>query len=176
MPTSTPALEEEAALPSPAETGPKMMLEFLRPEAVLTHLRGQNKKQILQEISVHAARLSGLDEATIFEVLLQRERLGSTGTGEGVAVPHGKFSRLDHVFGLVARLDKPIDFDAVDGQPVDLLFVLLAPHHAGADHLKALAQIARRLRQPGLVQRLRTARDSDALYMILNAEQQPKAA
>ena len=152
------------------------LLEFLSPEAVAPALRVNGKKQALLELSAHAARLTGLDDRTIFETLLQRERLGSTGIGDGIAIPHGKLPRLDRLFGFVARLDKPIDFEALDGQPVDLLFLLLAPEGAGADHLKALARIARVLRGPGVVERLRATRDADALYAVLTQAPAPQAA
>jgi PTS system nitrogen regulatory IIA component len=152
------------------------LLEFLSPDAVAPALRVNGKKQALLELSAHAARLTGLDERTIFETLLQRERLGSTGIGDGIAIPHGKLPRLDRLFGFVARLDKPIDFEALDGQPVDLLFLLLAPEGAGADHLKALARIARVLRSPGVIERLRMTRDADALYAVLTQSPAPQAA
>ena len=151
-------------------------LEFLRPEAVAPALRVNGKKQALQEISTHAARLTGLDERDIFETLLQRERLGSTGVGERVAIPHCKMPRLERLFGLVARLDKPIDFEAIDGEPVDVIFLLLAPAGAGADHLKALARVARMLREPGIHERIRAARDANALYAVLNNAAEPRAA
>ncbi|MET0157057.1 MAG: PTS sugar transporter subunit IIA, partial [Methyloceanibacter sp.] len=95
------------------------------------------------------------------------ERLGSTGIGEGLAIPHGKLADLDRLFGLAARLEKPIDFDALDGQPVDVIFLLLAPEGAGADHLKALARISRLLRDGAAVEKLRAARDAAALYAVL---------
>ena len=107
---------------------------------------------------------------------MQRERLGSTGIGEGLAIPHGKLRDLDHLVGLVARLERPIDFDSLDGQPVDILFLLLAPEGAGADHLKALARVARVLREPGALDRIRASRDSDALYAVLNHEPAHRAA
>jgi PTS system nitrogen regulatory IIA component len=151
-------------------------LEFLRPEAVAPALRAKGKKQALQEISAHAARLVGLDEREVFETLLQRERLGSTGIGERIAIPHGKLPRLDRLFGLVARLEKPIEFDAVDGEPVDIIFLLLAPAGAGADHLKALARVARVLRGPGVCERIRAARDANALYAVLSDAAEPRAA
>ncbi|AWM88899.1 PTS IIA-like nitrogen regulatory protein PtsN [Microvirga sp. 17 mud 1-3] len=150
------------------------LLDFLDPQAVLPALRVSGKKQALQEISAHAAKLVGLSENTIYEALLQRERLGSTGIGEGIAIPHGKLPGLDRIFGLVARLEKPIDFEALDGQQVDVLFLLLAPEGAGADHLKALARVARVLREPGLVERIRATRDATALYAIMT--ELPKAA
>lgn len=152
-------------------------LEFLAPEAVLPALRVQGKKQALQELSAGAARLlPGLDSREIFDTLLQRERLGSTGIGDGVAIPHGKLPKLDHLFGLVARLERPIDFEAIDGQPVDLLFLLLAPEGAGADHLKALARVARALREPGVRESLRAARDAAALYAVLTQPSASQAA
>ncbi|RDI62140.1 PTS IIA-like nitrogen regulatory protein PtsN [Microvirga subterranea] len=150
------------------------LLDFLDPQAVLPALRVNSKKQALQEIAAHAARLTGLEAAAIYEALLQRERLGSTGIGEGIAIPHGKLPGLTKIFGLVARLEKPIDFEALDGQHVDVLFLLLAPEGAGADHLKALSRVARVLREPGLVERVRATRDAAALYAIMT--EFPKAA
>ena len=143
------------------------LLEFLTPEAVVASLRAPTKKQALHELAAHAARLTGEDERRIFETLLQRERLGSTGIGEGIAIPHGKLPKLEKLFGLFARLERPIDFESLDGQPVDLIFLLLAPEGAGADHLKALARVARLLREAELVARLRESRDPDSLYAVL---------
>ena len=152
------------------------LLDFLSPDAVVPALRANGKKQVLQELSAQAAKLTGLDERTVFEALLQRERLGSTGIGEGLAIPHGKLPNLDRLFGLVARLDKPIDFEALDGQPVDVLFLLLAPEGAGADHLKALARVARVLREPGILERIRATRDAVALYAVMTGSTKPRAA
>ncbi|MDF3063470.1 MAG: IIA-like nitrogen-regulatory protein PtsN [Microvirga sp.] len=152
------------------------LADLLTPEAVVPHLRPPSKKAALHELAAHAARLTGLDERAIFETLLQRERLGSTGIGEGIAIPHGKLPGLSRMFGLMARLDKPIEFESLDGQPVDLLFLLLAPEGAGADHLKALASVARALRQPGAPERIRKARDADALYAVLTQATSPRAA
>ena len=118
----------------------------------------------------HAARAAGLtgqSERDILEILQQRERLGSTGIGNGIAIPHGKLPKLERLFGLFARLDRPIDFEALDGQPVDLIFLLLAPEGAGADHLKALARVARLLRDPEVARKLRNSHDADALYAVL---------
>src|ERR671921_1097449 len=150
------------------------LLDFLDPQAVLPALRVSSKKQALQELAAHAARLTGLPETAIFEALLQRERLGSTGIGEGIAIPHGKLPGLTRIFGLMARLEKPIEFEALDGQRVDILFLLLAPEGAGADHLKALSRVARVLREPGLIERVRATRDAAALYAIMT--EYPKAA
>ena len=152
------------------------LADLLTPEAVVPHLRPPSKKAALHELAAHAARLTGLDERAIFETLLQRERLGSTGIGDGIAIPHGKLPGLSRMFGLAARLDKPIEFESLDGQPVDLLFLLLAPEGAGADHLKALASVARALRQPGAPERIRKARDADALYAVLTQATSPRAA
>jgi PTS system nitrogen regulatory IIA component len=126
-----------------------------------------SKKQALQELAAQAAKLTGLSERDVFDTLLQRERLGSTGIGNGIAIPHGKLARLDRLFGVFARLERPIDFEALDAQPVDLVFLLLAPEGAGADHLKALARIARLLRNTEVAQKLREARDGEALYAVL---------
>jgi PTS system nitrogen regulatory IIA component len=152
------------------------LLDFLSPEAVVPALRGSSKKQVLQELSAQAGKLTGLDGHSVFEALLQRERLGSTGIGEGLAIPHTKLTSLDRLFGLVARLEKPIDFDALDGQPVDVLFLLLAPEAAGADHLKALARVARVLREPGVLDRVRATRDANALYAVMMGAPTPRAA
>jgi PTS system nitrogen regulatory IIA component len=150
------------------------LLDFLDPQAVLPALRVNGKKQALQELALHAARLTDLDQTAVFEALLQRVRLGSTGIGEGIAIPHGKLPGLTRIFGLMARLEKPIEFEALDGQRVDILFLLLAPEGAGADHLKALSRVARVLREPGLIERVRATRDAAALYAIMT--EYPKAA
>jgi nitrogen PTS system EIIA component len=152
------------------------LLDFLAPEAVIPAMRVSGKKHALHELAIQVARLTGQEERAIYETLLQRERLGSTGIGEGLAIPHGKLPKLGRLFGLLAKLDRPIDFEALDGQPVDIVFLLLAPEDAGADHLKALARIARVLREPGLIERIRAARDADALYAIVTQAPAPQAA
>ena len=152
------------------------LLDFLKPEAIAPSLKVNSKKQALHDLAAQASRFVGRDEREIFDTLLQRERLGSTGIGEGIAIPHGKLPKLDRLFGLLARLDRPIDFEALDGQPADILFLLLAPEGAGADHLKALARVARVLREPGLLDRIRAARDADALYAIITQTSAPQAA
>lgn len=141
--------------------------DLVSPQAVIPALRANSKKQALQELAARASELSGVPEREIFETLLQRERLGSTGVGNGIAIPHGKLGSFKQLFGLFARLERPIDFEALDGEPVDLVFVLLAPESAGADHLKALARIARLLRDPAIAQNLRHSRDEAALYAVL---------
>jgi PTS system nitrogen regulatory IIA component len=145
--------------------------DLVAPNAVWPSLRVNSKKQALQELAERAAQLTGRSEREIFETLMQRERLGSTGVGNGIAIPHGKMARLERLVGLFARLEKPIDFEALDGEPVDLVFLLLAPETAGADHLKALARVARLLRDPDLAQRLRASRDAEALYVVLTQHQ-----
>jgi PTS system nitrogen regulatory IIA component len=141
--------------------------DLIKPEAVIGSLKANSKKQAIQAIAEKAAELTGLPEREIFDTLLQREKLGSTGVGGGIAIPHGKLASLDRIFGLFARLPKPIDFEALDDQPVDLLFLLLAPEGAGADHLKALARIARHLREPGVAGKLRASADKAALYAVM---------
>jgi PTS system nitrogen regulatory IIA component len=141
--------------------------DLLRVEAVLPHLRANSKKQAIQEMAAKAADITDRPEREIFDTLQQREKLGSTGVGHGVAIPHGKLVGLDHLIGVFARLDKPADFDALDDEPVDLLFLLLAPENAGADHLKALARIARVLREPSIAAKLRAANDAAAIYALL---------
>jgi nitrogen PTS system EIIA component len=143
--------------------------DILTAKAVLPSLHAQSKKQVVQEISASAARLTGLTEREIFDTLLQRERLGSTGVGQGVAIPHGKLPALKNLFGIFARLARPVDFDSGDDQPVDLIFVLLAPESAGADHLKALARVARLLRDPEMADKIRGAENGDAIFAILTA-------
>lgn len=152
------------------------LTDFVSPEAIFANVRVNNKKQLLQELSQRAAKLSGLDEREIFDALLHRERLGSTGIGEGVAIPHGKLARVKTIFGIFARLERPIDFESLDGAPVDLVFLLIAPEASGADHLKALACVARLLRDPGLVAALRATRNGDALYSLMAQESKPHAA
>jgi PTS system nitrogen regulatory IIA component len=141
--------------------------DLVAPNAIMPALRVNGKKQALQEIAARAADLTGQNERTIFEILVQREKLGSTGVGNGIAIPHGKLAKLDKLFGLFARLERPIDFEALDGQPVDLVFLLLAPEGAGADHLRALARVARLLRDPEVARKLRESRGSEALYAVL---------
>ena len=141
--------------------------DLVAPEAILPALKVISKKQALQELASRAAALTGQNERSVFEVLLQREKLGTTAVGYGVAIPHGKLPKLEKLFGLFARLERPIDFEAMDGQPVDLIFLLLAPEGAGADHLKALARVSRLLRDRSLVEKLRATESADALYALL---------
>lgn len=143
------------------------LIDLVAPTAIIPALKVNNKKQALQELAAKAAALTEQNERAIFEILMQREKLGSTGVGNGIAIPHGKLPKLGKLFGLFARLDRPIDFEALDGQQVDLIFLLLAPESAGADHLKALARVARLLRDADIAHKLRASRDAEALYAVL---------
>ena len=152
------------------------MGEFLSPEGVVAGMRATSKKQVLQELAKLAAKLTGESDRTILDILLERERLGSTGVGRGVAIPHGKLESIPAVCGMFARLQAPIDFDAIDDEPVDLVFLLLAPEGAGAEHLKALARVSRALRNETLCEKLRGCEKPEAIYAILNDEQSLNAA
>ena len=131
------------------------LTDLVAPNAIVPALKVNSKKQAIQELAARAAELTGQSERAILEILLQREKLGSTAVGNGVAIPHGKLPKLGRLFGLFARLERAVDFEALDGQPVDLCFLLLAPEAAGADHLKALARVARLLRDPEIARKLR---------------------
>jgi PTS system nitrogen regulatory IIA component len=150
--------------------------DLITPASVFASLRLSGKKQALQELARRAAPLVGRDERSIFEVLLERERLGSTGIGMGVAVPHGRLPGLPRLHGVFARLEKPVDFEAVDDQPVDLIFLLLTPDAAGADHLKALARVSRLLRDRAVCEKLRGTDRADALYALLTDRHASHAA
>jgi PTS system nitrogen regulatory IIA component len=150
--------------------------DLITPESVVAHLRATSKKQALQEMARRAAEITGQHERVIFDVLLERERLGSTGVGNGIAIPHGKLPDLERLFGLFARADQPIDFDAIDEQPVDLFFLLLAPEGAGADHLKALARVSRLLRDRAVCEKLRGTDKADAIYALLTQSATSHAA
>ena len=143
------------------------LAELLTQRGIIPALKAKTKKQALQELSELGAIVTGRPSRDILEGLLQRERLGSTGLGGGIAIPHAKFRELDRIHCLFARLDEPVEFEALDNEPVDLIFVLLAPEHASGDHLKALARISRLLREPKALDRLRSARDRAGLFAIL---------
>jgi len=150
--------------------------DLITPQSVIPRLRATSKKQLLQELAKRAAETTGLPERAIFDVLLERERLGTTGVGDGIAIPHGKLAQLNRLHGLFARLETAVDFDAVDDQPVDLVFLLLAPEGAGADHLKALARVSRLLRDRPTCEKLRGADKADALYALLTGSRASHAA
>jgi PTS system nitrogen regulatory IIA component len=142
------------------------LADILAKRAVLCCTGTQTKRQLFEELANLAAEITGHDAAEIREAITSREELGSTGLGNGIAIPHGKIAGLKGVTALVARLEQPIDFDSVDDQPVDIVVMLLAPTGAGADHLKALSRVARLLRTEAVVEELRAATDPEQLYAI----------
>lgn len=150
--------------------------DLITPAAVIPNLRATSKKQALQDLAKKAAELTGQNERAVFDVLLERERLGTTGVGNGIAIPHGKLPALPRLYGLFARLERPIHFESIDEQPVDLIFLLLAPESAGADHLKALARVSRLLRDKGVCEKLRGTENSDALFALLTESPASRAA
>lgn len=150
--------------------------DLVSPQAIVPQLRVAGKKQLLQELANRIAPMSGLAPRVVFEALLERERLGATGVGSGIAIPHAKLAGLDRIYGLFARLSEPVDFDAIDDQPVDLVFLLIVPEAAGADHLKALARISRLLRNQQTCEKLRAAEDASAIYALLTEAQASQAA
>ena len=150
--------------------------DLVSPDGVLANLRVTSKKQAIQELALRAADISGQPERAVFDVLMERERLGTTGVGNGIAIPHGKLEKVDRLYGMFARLEAPIDFQAIDDQPVDLIFLLLAPETAGADHLKALARVSRLLRDTQTCEKLRGTNTVDGLYAILTESMGSRAA
>ncbi|HEY4202966.1 MAG TPA: PTS sugar transporter subunit IIA [Devosiaceae bacterium] len=150
--------------------------DLLSEESILTCTDIKTKSELLQVLSVHAAKMTGQKADTIFTALNEREALGSTGLGNGIAVPHGKFPGLPAVMAIFAKLDQPIDFDAIDDEPVDLVVMLLAPVGAGAEHLKALARVARLLRTEELVNDLRCTSDRARLRALLTTPPAANAA
>jgi nitrogen PTS system EIIA component len=150
--------------------------DLIEPRAVMATLRAANKKQALQEIARRASEITGEAERAIFDVLIERERLGTTGVGSGIAIPHGKLASLKRLYGVFARLETAIDFESIDGQPVDLVFLLLAPAGAGADHLKALARVSRLLRDRAVCEKLRGSDSPEALYALLTENATSHAA
>ncbi len=141
--------------------------DILSPQAVLYGLTGETKKKLIGDLAVHAAGLSGIESGVLFETLWEREKLGSTGVGHGIAIPHGRIPKLERIVGVFAHLTEAIDFEAIDSAPVDLVFLLLTPAEAGADHLKALARVSRLLRNTTMCEKLRAAGDSAAIYALL---------
>jgi PTS system nitrogen regulatory IIA component len=151
--------------------------DILSPQGVFVDLTAStSKRQVLKELAEHAAGLIDVDAQQLLGALMERERLGTTGVGHGIAIPHARLDQLDKVVGLFAKLSEPIDFEALDDQPSDLIFMLLAPNSADADSLKALARVSRVLRDTGLQQRLRQARDADAVYRMLTEKPESHAA
>ena len=143
---------------------------IIKPESIIPKLKVSSKKQALQELANCASTATAIQERDIFDVLIERERLGTTGVGNGVAIPHGKLSDLKKLYGFFARLENPINFDSIDDRPVDLIFLLLAPEEAGADHLKALAKVSRILRDEKMCEKLRSGASSEAIFAMLTEE------
>jgi PTS system nitrogen regulatory IIA component len=149
---------------------------ILKPEAVKVFSAVSSKKRLFQEIGDVAQTAYGLDTPTTVEALMERESLGPTGVGHGVALPHARLGGLEHVVGVFVMLEKPIDFGSVDRQPVDIAFALFAPEDAGVEHLKALALVSRTLREPSLCSKLRANLDETTLYALLTEPQSVQAA
>lgn len=143
------------------------LADILSKDCVLASAKATSKRQLLQLFAEKAGEAAHIDSQVVFETLMNREKLGSTGLGNGIAIPHGKIKGLDKVVAVFARLDQPIEFDAVDDQPIDLAFMLLAPEGSGADHLKALSRVARCLRSDHMVEELRSSRDREKLFDVL---------
>lgn len=150
--------------------------EILTPDCVIPSLKAKSKKHALQEIAHRAAEITGMPDRQILETLLKREKLGSTGIGRGVGIPHGKLAGLDRLYMLLAKLDHPVSFDSVDEIPVDVMVVLLAPEEASGDHLKALAKISRLLRDPVMLEKLRAQNSAPGMISTLVAERASNAA
>ena len=150
--------------------------KLIEPGGIIANLKVTSKKQAIQELAKRLATVTRQPERTIFEVLIERERLGTTGVGHGIAIPHGKLPELKRLYALFARLETPIDFDAIDEQPVDLICVLLAPETAGADHLKALARVSRLLRDRSVCEKLRGADSAEAIHALITESAASHAA
>jgi nitrogen PTS system EIIA component len=144
--------------------------DILAPDGITLQLKAENKKQALEGLAAKAEHQTGIEALEIYNALLQRERLGSTGLGRGIAIPHVKLKNLKNILCLFARLEQPIEFESPDSEPVDLIFLLLAPEHASGDHLKALARISRLVREPALLEMLRNAPDAAALNTLLTSQ------
>jgi len=150
------------------------IVQFLTPDRVICPLRAADKTQLLQELARRAGEALNIPQRTIFDALVKREKLGSTGLGQGFALPHAAVEGLKTKFGMFAKLQRPINFDAIDGKPVDLVFLLLIPASAPTDHVAALAAISRRLREEDCAMRLRKAENAASLYAVLtNGEVKP---
>ena len=150
--------------------------DFLDFDSIITRLSGGNKRSLLQQLAQIAAQRLGVDQAAILASLTEREQFGSTGLGQGVAIPHGKLDGLTGIYGLFARLAEPVDYKAIDGRPVDLVFLLLSPPDAGAEHLKALAAVSRVTRHGPTLDKMRGARSRDALAAVLMGADERDAA
>jgi PTS system nitrogen regulatory IIA component len=151
--------------------------DIITPDGIILDLKSCNsKRQVLKELARYASAATGLDQQRLLEALMERERLGTTGIGHGIAIPHARLDDLDHMVGIFARLDHPVDFEALDDQPSDLVFLLLAPNTADAESLKALARVSRVLRDASCRQRLRKEQNRKAVYQILTQKPECHAA
>ena len=137
-------------------------------DSILLSVKAKNKRQLLEEVAHFAAEKINIDERTIFDAIWERENLGSTGLGNGVALPHGRLAELNKVFVFFAKLTSAIDFDAIDNKPIDIVFMLLSPESSGADHLTALAKISRVLKDNTLTEKLRKAASAEEIYALLD--------
>lgn len=150
--------------------------DLLEPGAVALRASAPGKRQVLSMVADIAGRVLGVDSEAVLEGLVEREAAGSTGVGEGVAIPHARVEGLDRVRAVVVRLDTPVAFDSLDDKPVDLLVALLAPRDANAQHLRALARVARMMRQPEIRSAVRQARSADAIHVLLTDQPASTAA
>jgi PTS system nitrogen regulatory IIA component len=150
--------------------------DFLDFDAIKTALPGGNKRSLLQQLANAAAQRVNVDPAVVLASLTEREQLGSTGFGQGVAIPHGKIEGLGRIYGMFARVAEAVDYKAIDGRPVDLVFLLLSPPDAGAEHLKALAAVSRVTRNSATLEKMRGARSRDALAAVLLGADERDAA
>ena len=150
--------------------------DILGIEAVRAPLKASSKKRLIQDLSDLAETVYEVPSRSVFSALMERETLGPTGVGRGVSIPHARFKGVSRVCGMFVRLEKPVDFESIDRQPVDLVFALLAPEEAGAEHLKALARVSRTLRSEAVCTKLRSTFDATAIYAILTEDRSEQAA
>ncbi len=142
--------------------------DIMTEKSVVMGLKANSKRQLLQELAQKASEITGINDRTIFDTILERENLGSTGFGSGTALPHGRIANIDKVYGIVTKLNTPVDFESIDGKPVDLVFMLISPEGSGADHLTALAQVSRILKDEATCSKLRAASRTDEIFSLLN--------
>lgn len=142
--------------------------DIMTEKSVVMGIKANSKRQLLQELAQKASEITGINDRTIFDTILERENLGSTGFGSGTALPHGRIADIDKVYGIVTKLNTPVDFESIDGKPVDLVFMLISPEGSGADHLTALAQVSRILKDEATCSKLRAASRTDEIFSLLN--------
>ncbi len=142
--------------------------DIMTEKSVVMGIKANSKRQLLQKLAQKASEITGINDRTIFDTILERENLGSTGFGSGTALPHGRIADIDKVYGIVTKLNTPVDFESIDGKPVDLVFMLISPEGSGADHLTALAQVSRILKDEATCSKLRAASQTDEIFSLLN--------